>query len=522
MLLHLSLCLIVVNCLFSVTKQLHMLQQNSYFNSRYWNWLLHGYSKGDQIILLIDLAIKAFFLFSGYLPWLCLIYCGFSCLIAGIRCFWTQKHAIKPLVFTARVKRMYLTAGLLTAFPTIFSFVFPSLNVIFFALVLLFQISPLLTFLVNGLNHPLESLIRLYYISDAKKNLRSRKNLIVVGVTGSYGKTSTKYILERLLSEKYNVCMTPGSFNTTLGVVRTVREHMKPDCQLFLCEMGAKKSGDIKEICDIVHPQYGVITSVGPQHLQTFGTVENVCRTKFELADAVKLANGTVFLNFDNEYILQKAEEYPKISYGCNAQADVRAQNISCNRAGSSFELCIGDTVIPVTTKLLGRHNILNVLAAAAVAHELGVSELDIKYAISQLSATEHRLQMKPFFGGSLLIDDAYNSNPEGSREAVNVLGSFDGMKKIIVTPGMIELGEKEYEYNYQLGLQMARQCDRIYAVGKNHAKPFVDAANEIGFDSEQLIVAETFARALEDLKKICDSNTVVLFENDLPDNYAG
>ena len=129
--------------------------------------------------------------------------------------------------------------------------------------------------------------------------LQSCSNITVIGITGSYGKTSVKFYLNKLLSAKYNVLMTPESFNTPLGVVKTIRTSLKATHEIFICEMGAKNINDIKEICDIVHPKHGVITSIGPQHLESFKTVENVVKTKFELADAID-KNGMVFLNYEN------------------------------------------------------------------------------------------------------------------------------------------------------------------------------------------------------------------------------
>ena len=173
-----------------------------------------------------------------------------------------------------------------------------------------------------------------------------------------------------------------------------------------------------------------------------------------------------------------------------------------------------------LTSRLLGLHSIINIAGAAALAFTLGVSAEDIKFAVSSLKPTEHRLELKTSVSGSLLIDDAYNANPEGSLEAVRVLGSFDGMKKVIITPGLIELGEKEYSCNYALGLEAADKCDIIIFVGKNRSKPMVDAVNSTEFAKENLFVASSFLEAMEIYSRFADSNTVVLLENDLPDNY--
>jgi len=180
----------------------------------------------------------------------------------------------------------------------------------FLFLVLFILLTPLFVILVNLLNSPLERAISNWYISDAKRILREMPHLIVIGITGSYGKTSTKYFLAKLLSYKYNTLMTPGSFNTPMGVVKTVREQLRPIHDVFVCEMGAKHVGDIKELCDLVNPRYGILTAIGPQHLDTQGTMENIEKTKFELPYALP-DDGTAFLSYDYDRIRNRNYDRP-------------------------------------------------------------------------------------------------------------------------------------------------------------------------------------------------------------------
>ena len=304
-----------------------------------------------------------------------------------------------------------------------------------------------------------------------------------------------------------------------MGVVRTVRGDLKPQTEVFICEMGAKKKGDIKEICDIAHPDYGIITSVGEQHLDTFGSVDNVFKTKFELYDAVIKKGGVCLANIESNGIAERKDKCEKAMF-FGAGTDYFADNIRYSPAGTTFELHLGGEVITVTTKLLGKHSVADILSAAALAHVLGVLPADIKCAVAALTPAEHRLQLKPFNNGSLLIDDAYNSNPEGCLEAVRVLGSFEGMKKTIITPGLIELGKREYDCNYALGLEAAEYCDIIILVGKNRSVPMCDAIKTTGFNTDNLYVASSFKEAMEIYAPLCTKDSVVLLENDLPDNY--
>lgn len=518
-----------VTALFALTRQIHMFQQNSYYPSRYMGWLkTAGFWRALGAGLLTAGCVLLLWL-AGPLP-----FCG-GCLLMGlIRIPFAvsgQKKAIKRLVFTARVKRMYAAAALLLAALTLLAAFLPGLpqKLLLHVILLLGWCTPGLLLLVFAVNQPVEKSIARWYVNDAKRILRDCRDLKVIGITGSYGKTSTKYILGRILSERYNTVITPESFNTPMGVVRTVREKLGPGTQIFVCEMGAKNVGDIEEICRIADPDMGVITSIGPQHLETFGSIESVIATKFELADHVLHNHGTVFLNVDNPYIAQRAEGIPagsKITYGIRESKDqpapgFYAAGLSCGRNGSAFEIVGDGRRVAVSTRLLGMHSVLNILAAASTAFHLGLTDSEVKYAVSQLKPAPHRLELKPFLNGAVLIDDAYNANPEGCLEAVRVLGGFEGMRKIIVTPGLVELGEKEYDCNYQLGLAAGKTCDVIILVGEKRAVPMADAVATLDFPKENLHIVKSFAGAMSLLRGMADPNTAVLFENDLPDNYA-
>lgn len=513
-----SLVLAAVSSLFTITRQLQMLQQNSYYPSRYFGWLKENLPFFDEVIFLISAVL---FIFQLYIPQM--IFCV---AVLGIRIpvsLSQQNKSIKKLVFTARVKRLFATAILLQLILITLYATKPISLIGTLSLDISFLISfltPIFTILIWAINVPLEKGVNLWYINDAKKVLRSYRDLKVIGITGSYGKTTTKFILTRILSEKYNVVCTPQSFNTPMGVVRTVRQHLKPQTQIFVCEMGAKNIGDIKEICKIASPDFGLITSVGEQHLETFKSVDNVFKTKFELADTVANNNGVTFVNGDSKEIIERISKDGFKVYGSDNSFDYTVNNITCDRFGSKFDLSIDGAVISLSTKLLGKHSALNIAGASALAYTLGVSTEDIKFAVASLKPTEHRLEMKTSVNRSLLIDDAYNANPEGSLEAVNVLGSFDGMKKVIITPGLIELGEKEYECNFNLGVQSAKVCDIIILVGLTRSKPMADGVKSTDFNAENLYTVASFKEAMEIYSKLADNNTVVLLENDLPDNY--
>ena len=519
----LSFFFVLLGGMFLSTDDFHMLQQNSYFNSRYLKW----FSKNaDRYVI--------------RLAWICAILLSFAirtfelnivgCVVTAIYMLWAilgvvnrQKKAIKPLVFTNRVIRMYVTAGVLLVASFVLAALCFTINDLYvLPLMILAVETPIIVLLSNVLNAPIETFFRNRFIKDAKRILKSCKELKTIGITGSFGKTSTKFILARILEEKFNLTYTPASFNTPMGVVRTVRENLKPSDKLFICEMGAKNIGDIKEICDIVYPDVAVISSVGPQHLETFKTVDNVAKTKFELADAVSLKGGKVYVNFDSQPAREYAANYQNVvSYGSTEDCDIQVSNVKCSRNGVEFDVEYNDSSLHLTSKMLGIHNVLNIAGAVGIALDFGVGENDIIYAVKHLKAVEHRLEMKPFINGAILVDDAYNANPTGSAEAVNVLASFEGMNRIIVTPGLVELGDDEYECNKRLGALAAEKLDHVVLVGIERAKPLAEGAKEAGIADDRLHIVPTFKDAMALLHTMTDSNSVVLFENDLPDNYA-
>ncbi|MDR1892806.1 MAG: UDP-N-acetylmuramoyl-tripeptide--D-alanyl-D-alanine ligase [Oscillospiraceae bacterium] len=521
--LFLSILLTAFATLFAVTRQFHMLQQSSYFPSRYMDWLL-GALGARAFFLAAGYVLSLLFLFAfeGFLP--LFIFSSAQAFIMFLAALSGQKRAKKRLVFTHRVIRLYTTVAVILFVPNLLFQIFGvsdnAAKIIFIVYTALLGASPLPALSAAVINSPIEKIIAGRYVNDARRILKANPEMAVIGITGSYGKTGTKYILGRILSERFNVLITPESYNTLMGVVRTIRERLKPGTEIFVAEMGAKNPGDIKEICDLVHPDMGIITSIGPMHLSTFKTVENIVKTKFELAGAVEAKQGKMYLCGDNEFIRARKVNTQTVYYGSEQGNEITAENIHVNKTGMTFDICRPELNFSVRTKLLGWHSVANILAAVAVALDLGIPVTDIQYAVSRLQPVPHRLELKPFINGSLLIDDAYNANPAGSLEAAAVLARFTGMKKIAVTPGLVELGEAEYEHNYNLGLALADVADVIFLVGTERSKPLTQAIGKTEFNPANVHVEKTFSDALETLRGMTDANTVVLFENDLPDNY--
>lgn len=427
-----------------------------------------------------------------------------------------------PLKYTKRVVRMFITSVIIYIAFSILSYLF--LKEIFPIIIeFLFILTPLIIIIANFINRPIENSINQGFIREATDKISSMTNLIVIGITGSYGKTTMKTILGKLLSEDYNTLITPHNYNTTLGVVITIRNYLSPLHEIFVCEMGAKKLGEIKEIADIVHPRIAVLTSLGPMHLESFGSMENIEKTKFELIEATKKSGRKAYLNYDNEIIRNhKIEDIDVISYAVDYKdANFVPFDIKTTSSGSIFKMKFpnSDEIYTFETKLLGKHNVLNLAGAIAVCYGLDISIDTLIRRTKLVDPPEHRLQMKKSSFG-YMIDDAYNSNPSGAKAALDCLKEFD-MTKVLVTPGMVELGEKEYELNYKFGEEATKVADKIILVGKNHTKPLQDAINKSNFDKKNLIIADTVIQAIDILNNMkTDKEIIALFENDLPDNY--
>ena len=484
-----SICTVLFLYLLFVLKyELHMMQLNSYYNTRYLTWL------------------KRNFLFR----------------LGAIFKLFKQKEK-KKLDFTPRAIRLYVMEIVLPAIVVATLF-FSTVNLWFAVLALVFFIlfSFVVILLANTCMIPIEKTINQWYINDAKQKIGLHTGLIKIAITGSYGKTSVKHFLEAILSEKYHVLITPNSYNTPLGVVRTIREQLQPIHEVFIAEMGAKKRGDIREICNIVNPGYGILTAAGAQHLEFFGSLENIKQTKLEVITALP-ATGVGFVNFDNitSQDIPQTTKAKICSFAVDSEADYTAKNITFKNKGMSFEVYHDmEKVLTLETKLLGAHNVSNLLACCGIALHLKVEKYQIENAVKHIEPVSHRLEVKKLPNGITIIDDAFNSNPVGAKMALDVLKRFEGNKKIIITPGMIELGNSAYELNFEFGQMVATHTDRAILVGIKQTKPLQDGLIASGYAADNLFVCKNLNEANEQLMRIVQTGDVVLYENDLPDNY--
>lgn len=499
-----------INIILMGLYYLHMFQLNSYFAKKHFRWIKENIATILVQFALISISTIIYYTKIQCNNILCVIF-------LGILIFYNipKKKTKIPLKITNRAKRILITETII---------ILAILNNIDYYLILKLGIIniilPILIVIANFINSPIEKISKQKYINQAKKILKEMPNLIIIGVTGSYGKTSVKNYLYKMLSTKYEVLVTPKNYNTTMGIVKTIRENLKPIHQIFICEMGATKINDIKEICDIVNPSIGIITAIGPQHLESFKTIDNIVKTKFELADSVKKNNGVMFLNYDNEYIANQKIDMKYFSYGIeNSNLNFKASNLKAFSKGLSFTFENSKKEsIDFQTKIIGKYNILNLTAAISVSNYLGISATKLVPIIKNLKNVEHRLELKTT-GNLNIIDDSYNSNPISSKFAIETLGTFEGVK-ILVTPGLVELGQDEYKYNFELGKYAIKYCDYIFLVG-SHSKSVFDGIKSEKFDTNNVFMVNSPTQAMQKILKLkTNENITVLLENDLPDNY--
>jgi UDP-N-acetylmuramoyl-tripeptide--D-alanyl-D-alanine ligase len=442
----------------------------------------------------------------------------------------------KPLVMTGRACRILITATALNALALL---ILPGLAHLIegypydlvtwgVASALLFFGLPSLLTTSDRLMAPVQATINSRFTRKARARLDAVAP-VVIGVTGSYGKTSTKFAIARLLGGAKTVFATPGSYNTPMGVVRAINEGLEDTHRQVVIEMGAYREGDIAELCDFARHSIGVLTAIGPAHLERFGSMEAIKRAKYEIVQKLP-RDGIAVMNTDDLNVRALADRttgVPVIRYGLDraGEPDVTATDHSYSSEGTTATIVDADGAeLTMKTRLLGEHAIQFILAGVAVARSLGIPLADLGPRIEALEPVEHRLQLIKGAGGVTVIDDAFNSNPAGAAAALEVLADLDASdvnQIVVVTPGIVELGELQAEANERFGRHAATVADHLVVVGRLNREAIVRGASGPGENLRaEVIVVDTLEEATERLRTLLQPGDVVLFENDLPDQY--
>lgn len=380
--------------------------------------------------------------------------------------------------------------------------------------------SPIFIIASQIIFYPFETYSKYKIISEAKLKIKNLKDLTSVAIVGSFAKTSTKNILYTLLWKDFRVVKTPKSFNTEVSVARTILSDLKENTEVFIAEMDAYHPGEIKNLVNLVKPKMGIITAIAAQHLQRFKNMETLAKTQFEVADS--LSEGILFLNSGDTWSmkLQKDLKNQKIFYGIRKdEDDFYATNMQPTTKGYKFKLHTKSSTVDIELPLFGAHHIINFLAAASMAHTLGVSLKTIQERAKLIQPTEHRLEIRKL-GQITLIDNSYNTNPTVSKSSLKVLKDQPGKQKILITPGLIELGSEANKENQEFAKDAGKVADQIIIVGKNAKKSLLKGLKDSKFPKDKIHEVSSTGEALNLLGKIAMPESVVLLENDLPDQY--
>ena len=446
--------------------------------------------------------------------------------VFGLWGFWRERcltgiPAKKPLVMTPRASRLLICSTVLVVAISIVPVVVNGWETLFFSIFLPI-LAPVILLVSRYVMEPLESGIRQWYMRDARGKL-AQLQPTVIGITGSYGKTSTKYFLTHLLALRFETLMTPESYNTAMGICRVIREQLGPEHRVFVVELAENEPGGFRRLFSLVRCDMSIVVSVGLQHLEEFGS-EHLIRDVMRGFVGMDGSGKTVVMNADDS-TLDGMTHVPgkrlvRTSTDMGKAADFRAESVIADSSGITFDIVDTQGVrIHCHSSLLGRHNVKNVLLAVAAAREMGIPWPSIQSRIETLQAPPHRLQVLHDVGGVRIIDDAFNANPEGFAMAMDVLASFPS-RRVLVTPGLVSLGQAEKEENVQAGHRAAAAADTVILVGARQTQPLRQGLLSAGFHEDSIITANSLQDVTEILRTLLVAGDTVLFENDLPDTY--
>lgn len=394
-----------------------------------------------------------------------------------------KEHRVKRPINTIKANLIiFLSLGIIFLL-----FLFPLVERFLWLLLIDVTVSIFVLFFVFCFYFPTE-LYKDFIIEKAVKKIRARKDLIVIAVTGSYGKSSTKEYIAQILEKKFAVLKTWGSNNTPIGIANTIISGLRKNTQIFVAEMAAYKRGEISELCQIAPPNIAVLTAVNQQHLSLFGNLKNTMLTKYELVESLP-KNGLALFNGNNKntrllYQKTKRQTLKKIMYKSSKifdeSADICAYNINVSRNSVSFDVIFKNRTQRFVSQLLGEHNVEDILPAIYIANYLGMTVGEIKKAVSMLASPAQTMSLQNAPSGAAVVDDTFNSNPASVMAALNYMKIYKG-KKIFVFQPMIELGKSAEADHYQMGKEISVICDYLFLTNRNFYKEIISGVNTGG-----------------------------------------
>ncbi len=529
-------CLLILGSLAAsgkiILRFLQFFQQEEYDNRRFLRWWIRTRSFEKRVTLTaVILAVAgSFFVFIPSFFHLPVSLIG-AAVLAYVGLSYQAPPSKKPLVMTARAKRIFIITLILQALllavlswlvvkPFSISL---AASVLFFFIALFIQLTPLALVAANKLLSPFESLVQRKYLREAREILQ-QKEPYIIGITGSYGKTSIKHILSHILSSHTSTLATPGSVNTLMGITKIIRERLRVEHNYFIVEMGAYKKGSIKSLCKFTPPKLGIITAIGLAHMERFKSMETVAKAKAELVQSLPM-DGIAVLNGDDPLCRKIAKDLSVNTYFYGrdedkGRLDCRILNSETTLEGTHCVLEYKGQQHKIFITLFGDHQVMNLAGAFLAAVLLDVPPVLIAAAVRSMPQVAHRLVVNRGTDGVIVIDDSYNSNPTGFMNALKVLQSLPGEQKILITPGMVELGEKEKEEHERVASIAAQTCDVIGLVASHRMMVMRSELLRNGFPADQLYEFTSFQETRKWLDSYLCAGDAVLFENDLPDVY--
>ncbi|PIT94653.1 hypothetical protein CO116_03750 [Candidatus Falkowbacteria bacterium CG_4_9_14_3_um_filter_38_19] len=358
--------------------------------------------------------------------------------------------------------------------------------------------------------------IKAIYYKIAANKLKRQKKLIVIGITGSFGKTTVKYFLEQMLAAKFRIIKTPNNINTEIGIAKFILQTDFSQADIFIVEMAAYKIGEIKLICDIVKPQFGILTAINEQHLPLFGNIKNTQAAKYELLYSLP-QDGLAIINVDNPYCREFISELK-----CRVKTfgqleefkpDCLIKNISPGAESLKFQAAPN---YEIKTNIIGAHNAVNIAPVILAANDLGFIREEIEAQAKKFQLPQATMQLVNY-GRSIIIDDSYNANPAGFTAGLKFLADYKvSGKKIVISRGMIELGQAAPQAHLKIGRLIAEVADEFIIISPDSV-----AELKAGADNSNLIIQTILnpTKLLQYLKKNKNQPNVILLEGRMPDN---
>lgn len=502
-------------------RYLHIFQQDEYDGRRFANWLFAEAAfdkKLSAAILLLLVSARAMSDGATLLNLaIGVAFIAFAAIESDPR-----KDAKKKLMLTERATRILGVAFLLMVIAACLALMLGG-QWWWLAVV---QLIPFTLIVGNWMLSPYEKRIQDGFRNRAEARLRE-VNPQIIGITGSFGKTSVKHILGHVLQLNTSALFTPGSVNTVMGITRIINERLDDGCKYFIVEMGAYGIGSIERLCTFTPPDHGILTSIGAAHYERFKDLETVAQAKFELATAVKAHNGRMIID---EQILERTHAKERVEadrasfviVGESEKADIRIVSITQTAKGLDVVLSEDGNEIALFAPLFGVHHGRNMALSFALARTLDIDADRIKTALRSTPQIQHRLEVKPQPSGVIYLDDAYNANPAGFANALDlmqVLRENETARRILITPGVAELGEKHDDVHRDLGAKAAETTDITVVVKPERIPTFIEGLKSAP-NPPEIVTFEQFIEARAWLDKNARSGDVVLVENDLPDLY--